>query len=736
MTHLRLAAYVCGLSLCLQLATACAQVPPEAGSPAATPAPVAAAAAPGNNPDDPYEYLEDEADPKTDAYFRDQAARARDALDRIPGRAKMLERVRALSEASVGVTSLAYGGQRLFYLKLNPRVPSAVLCWREGTAGAEKVLLDPKRYDRGTQRAAIDWISPSPDGRHVAFGVSLGGSEDSVLRVIAVDGGVLPFEIDRARFNTEMAWHPDAHSFYYARLPEGGKGAQRYANARIYRHVIGRATDKDEIVFAAGVGGARDVPEMVVPALHVPLDSKYAYAVVREGLRRDVAVHVTEQKDLAAGHPKWRRIASFADEILDIEGWKDDLYLLSKRNAPRHRVLRMKANAELASAKPFVPEGDSVIRSMGLARDALYLRTMVAGVDRLERMPLSLMSRNPQFVRIPFDNTISELVTNARADGALLRLQGWIDAPQVVQIDKNGDAKRTPVQPPLPPDFAEMDEVRLYTPSHDGARIPVTLFYRKGTQLNSANPTILLGYGSYGQPLTPTFDPARIAWLERGGVIAIAHVRGGGEYGEIWHAGGRRAAKLNTVLDFIAVGEFLSSYGFTNPRKLAVMGTGAGGIPVAGAVVRKPELFAAAVGRAPLVDMLHAEKSAFGRASVPEFGSASARDNAETLRAISAYRQVREGTPYPAVLLVTGLNDARVAPWQAAKMAARLQAASTSGKPVLLRVDADAGHDTVATRAQREELHADVYSFLLWQMGDPQFQPGSVATSTRAAAVQ
>jgi prolyl oligopeptidase len=251
----------------------------------------------------------------------------------------------------------------------------------------------------------------------------------------------------------------------------------------------------------------------------------------------------------------------------------------------------------------------------------------------------------------------------------------------------------------------------------------VTLIYRRSTMLTADNPTLLIGYGAYGISQAPTFDATRLAWLERGGIIAFAHVRGGGEYGEAWHRAGRKATKENTILDFIACADFLVGYGFTSPRRLAIQGTSAGGIPAAGAMVRRPDLFAAVVPRVAVLDMLRFEHSANGPANVPEFGSTATPEGFRALQAMSAYHHVKDGTAYPAVFLTTGMNDPRVDPWHAAKMTARLQAASSSGKPVLLRVEWQGGHGRGATRAQRNEELADIYAFLLWQFGEEGFAP-------------
>lgn len=674
---------------------------------------------------DPFRALENATDPATQAYFHGEAARARRALDRIAGRAKLLARIRSLSEADTRVTDVALVAGRVFYLRLAPSRKVAVLCMREGFAGAERVLLDPERLSQGVEQASIDWFMPSPDARHVAYGVSRGGREDSLLRVLAVDGGRdLPFEIDRARYNEHLGWQPDGHAFYYARVAEAVAGAGPGTGIHIYRHVLGRETARDEIVFAPGVGGARDVPPDAHPWLVVPPGSRSAYAVAREGVGRSLTVYVTGQKELAAARPRWRKLVAPADEVIAVEAWKEELYLLSHRGAPRRRVLRVTAAAhDLAGAKVVVPQGDSVIEGMALASDALYLHTMVAGVDRLERAELGLLgAKTPQFLRTPFDTAIAQLLADPRHPGAILRLDGWIASPAVVEVDaRSGDLRDTGIETAPLADFSAMDEVRLYPAAPDGTRIPVTLLYRKTTRLTGDNPTLLTGYGSYGVTMAPRFDPARLAWLERGGVLAMAHVRGGGEYGEDWHEAGRGAAKANTVGDFIAVAKFLVSYGFTGPRHLAVMGSGAGAIPVGGAFLRDPDLFAAVVVRDPLMDLPGLESMPGGAAYVPEFGSEATPQGRAALRAISPYQQVKDATAYPAVLLVDGANDPSVPAWQAGKMAARLRAANPHGKPVLLRVDFNAGASE--SRSQHDEELADIYSFVLWQFGDPGFQP-------------
>ena len=669
------------------------------------PATAAPAAAPASAPNDP------------------PALSARALLDAIPGRAALLARIRALQEASPGVREISLEAGRVFYLK-TAGAQGAVLCVRDGFGGAERVLVDPRARPDGGPDTEIDWYSASPDGRHVAFGISRAGSEETLLHVIEVDrAGDLPFEIDRAAPNRRLAWQPDGKAFYYARYPESRDAATRGANARIYRHVLGRETAQDEVVFAPGVGGARDSPETVEPWLLLPRESRYAFALARGEPRGPIAVHVALQKELAAGHPRWHEIATTADQVMGIDAWHDDLYLLTRLDAANRRVLRVAAGApDLSRAKVAVPEGDAVIEAIGLARDAIYLRTMVAGVDRLERVRLGLLaSGTREFLRLPYDMAISELVTDPRRNGAVLRLDGWTRPPEVAEVDaRSGDVKNSALVAPAAADYSSMDEVRLYAPAADGTKIPITLVYRKSTRLTGDNPTLLSVYGAWGDPGSPAFEPARLAWLERGGVFAVAHVRGGGEYGDAWHDAARGASKATTVSDFIAACEFLERYGFTNNNRLAIEGAEAGGIPVGGALVRRPDLFAAAILRDPILDLPSLASTAAGRARLPEFGSAASPEDRARLAAISPYAQVRTGMPYPAVMLSVGIADPRVDRGEAQRMAERLHQATTSARPIVLRIDA-AG--VSSPRARREAELADIYSFALWQLGDPQFQP-------------
>jgi len=242
--------------------------------------------------------------------------------------------------------------------------------------------------------------------------------------------------------------------------------------------------------------------------------------------------------------------------------------------------------------------------------------------------------------------------------------------------------------------------------------------------LDGSHPTQLLGYGAYGYPRTPVNIPGARAAIERGVIFADAHLRGGGDYGEAWHLAGYKLTKPNTWRDFIACAEYLIAQHYTSPSKLFGVGESAGGILIGRAIEERPDLFAAVIAEVPIADMLRWETTASGEGNVTEFGSVKTQEGFEDLYAMSSYAHVKDGVKYPAVMVTTAINDKRVEPWIPAKFAARLQAATASGKPVLLRVDYDAGHGGIgATENQQAESFADMISFALWQTGDPDFQP-------------
>jgi prolyl oligopeptidase len=296
----------------------------------------------------------------------------------------------------------------------------------------------------------------------------------------------------------------------------------------------------------------------------------------------------------------------------------------------------------------------------------------------------------------------------------LMRLAGWTEAPQWFAYDpKDNSLTNTGVEPLNPTDFSGITSAEVTAPGADGTPIPLSIIYKKDLPMNGQNPCLMEGYGSYGISIDPGFDATRLALLEKGIIIAYAHVRGGGENGEDWHMAGQKLTKQNTISDFIACTEYLEKNGYTSPSKMAGRGTSAGGITIGGALTQRPDLYTLCICNVGVMDALRSEEGPNGAVNTPEFGSVKDPDGFKALYAMDAYQHVKDGTPYPAVLLITGANDPRVDPWELFKMTARLQAATSSKNPILLRIDYDAGHGMGSSKTQRDLITADQAAFLL-----------------------
>jgi prolyl oligopeptidase len=381
------------------------------------------------------------------------------------------------------------------------------------------------------------------------------------------------------------------------------------------------------------------------------------------------------------------------------------------------------SNPNIAAAETAVPAGEAVIRNIAAAGDALYVQELDGGIGKLIRLPYHDAAAAP--VPLPFEGNVGLAATDQRVAGTLLEMTSWTKASKIYAYDPAQktvtDTKLQPAGPFDEPSGVESHEVKAQ--SYDGTLVPLSIVHKKGLKLDGSNPTLLLGYGSYGISEDPSFDPRKLAWLERGGVYAIAHVRGGGEYGEDWHLAGKQLTKQNTWKDFIACAEYLIQHKYTSTSRLAIEGGSAGGITIGRSITERPDLFAVAIDAVPMSDVVRSEFTPNGPPNIPEFGTVKEPDGFKALYAMSAYHHIQDGTPYPAVMVTTGFNDPRVISWEPGKMAARLQAATSSGKPVLLRVDYDAGHGIGSTKSQREKEMADELSFALWQFGVPAFQP-------------
>jgi prolyl oligopeptidase len=678
----------------------------------------------GTSVSDSYRWMEDSKSAELDQWMRQQNEYARNVLGRIRVRSELLRRIDALSEQGPDARRMHMAQGQLFYLKRGAGDSAFKLIVRD-RRGHERILVDPEQRTSHETHYSIDFFKSSPDGRYVAYGMSAGGSEDSVIHVVeAGSGKELPDVIDRAGGNRGMiqtiVWHPNSKAFFYNRGRARTAGMSRadfQLRTRAYMHVLATDPSGDPALLGFGISPSLPFTDIDSPHIYAAPGSPYAVGLIYHGVRSEITLYTVRLDQIRGADTPWRKVIDVDDAVTHFAIKDRRVYLLTHKDASRSKVIVVPLlNGTAVDAKVVVPPSEAVLQRIAVAKDALYIRALDGGIGRVKR--LDFASTKFSDVPLPFDGSVQEIVTDPKRSGVVFKTEGWTQSSRFLQyFPETGTVKNTGAIPPATADLSEVDAVEVKAKAADGTAIPLSIIFKRGLTRDGTAPTLLMGYGAYGSTEDPTFNATNLAWLERGGILAVAHVRGGGEYGEDWHRAGMKLTKANTIGDFIACAEYLIAQGYTSPRRLAGAGWSAGGITIGGALTRRPDLFAASIVGVGVSDNLRAETMIGGRENVEEFGSVKTKEGFDGLFAMSAYHHVVDGTAYPAVMLTTGVNDARVAPWQSAKMTARLQAATASQRPILLRVDYDSGHGAGATRAQRNAERADQYAFLLWQMG-------------------
>lgn len=684
---------------------------------------------------DPYRWMEADADPEWLRFLKGQTAHARAVLDRLPGlaehRARLARWHAAGSSIATGYTVAAIqaGGERIFYAR-NARDGSGLELWMrtEAEGSARRFFVAPA--DAAGKRPSIDWWRASPDGRHVVVGLAQGGSEDATAFIVAVDSGaLLPERLERAGPGF-VSWLADGSGFFITRFVMGRRptDADYLSGSKVWLHRIGTDPVTDILVFAHDMPGVGESDRFLVEVQEQPGED---WVLGVSFYTTDVnPVFAARRSAVLAGTPDWRRIADREDLInhnrmsnagIAVRGGR--VLLLSNRDAANGRILSVDPAApDLANARVEVPEGDTVIHSFLAGPAGLVILDLDAGFNRVRHQPAAGPLRS---VPLPIEGTVLGL--DPRPDGGLLILAtGWIDPPTAFLLPPGSNAVRTLDLEPSPATSPEgMEARRIMARARDGTAVPVSLIARKGLPRDGSHPLLMHVYGAARLPFEPRYDPALMAFVEAGGIVGVAHVRGGGEYGRRWSDAAFGDKKPVSYRDLIDCCEEVVRLGWTSPERLIITGASGAGMVLGMALTERADLFAAVIPEVATLNMLRFEFTANGRGGQSPEMSVTTEHGFRNLLAIDGYAHVRTGEEYPAVLLTHGANDIRVAPWMSAKMAAALQHASTSGRPVLLRIDFEAGHGVGTGAEAHMDLMADIQAFAFWQAGVPAFQPAA-----------
>lgn len=721
----------------------------------------------GTNVTDDYEWLEDGQSPEVKAFTDAQNALARATLDALPERAAVKARISAIYNAtSADWLGARWQGGHLFALKSAPPKQQQILV-DLGPLGSsskpvdlsgERVVVDPNVLDP-SGKTTIDFFVPSPDARLVAVSLSKDGSESGDLHVFEVatgkerTGETIP-RVQGGTAGGSVAWNGDGSGFYYTRYPRAGErpAADLDFFQQVWFHKLGTPESAD--VYALG----KDFPRIAEIELERSDDGKQILAHVSNGDGGEVEHHL-----LDAG--KWVRLSRFEDEIPSATFGRDGkVYAVSRKGAPRGKVVVFAPPFDRAPPNDVLPEGDAVIEHVLVTKGAIYTVEIADGPSRVRRFPLEMKpeplarelrpakptpskgakptkkrarpapppppppppitiapgARGAAAALLPLPpvSSITSAIAIGTGDDLLLRSESFVEPPRWM-IYKANEHRLVPTSLAKKPayDMADVEVVRETCVSKDGTKVPMSVLRKRGAKLDGSMPAYLTGYGGFGVTLKPRMRATYRVWLDSGGVVAEANLRGGGERGEQWHRAGNLTNKQNVFDDFAACAKTLVELGYTSPERLAISGRSNGGLLMGASLVQHPEMFRAVAAAVGIYDMLRTELSPNGAFNVTEYGSVKDEAQFRALHAYSPLHNVKDGTPYPAVLFMTGANDPRVDPYHSRKMVARLQAATSSERPILLRASPDTGHGMGTPLAAEIEEATDMLAFLLHEVG-------------------
>jgi prolyl oligopeptidase len=653
-----------------------------------------------------YRWLEDGASEDTIAWTKGQTERTRSYFEAIPWRGSLRSRVEKLLRSErTTYLALHAGGDTFFALKeQTPRQqPFLVTLTDLDDPTTERVLVDPNEIDPSGE-TTIDFFVPSPDGTRVAVSLSEHGTEDGTLHVYDVaTGDVIYAPIPHVNLALgSVAWRRDGAGVWFTLCADPAGFRQQ-----VWWRELGTGPDTLDLT---GPFADEQIAENFLSAS----SSGWVMDRVQKGDGGEWQIFVRSQDDGAS----WWQLADVDDKCVHAVLGGDAVYLLSRRDAPRGKVLRLPLapGVTVADAEEFVPEGELAIEDLAVTRDSVWIVEMDGGPQQVRAIGHDGSPRPP--VELPPLSSVSWFarpLSRLGADAVTWSCETFT-APPTWWVAVDGQTPRsTALATTTPVDLSPYDVTREFATSRDGTRVPINVIAAPGTPRDGSAPALLWAYGGFAISMVPRFDPQVLLWLERGGVYVVANIRGGGEYGEEWHHAGRLTTKQNCYDDFIACADHLVSTGITSRERLAIMGRSNGGLMMGAVLTQRPDLARAVLVGVPVLDMLRVETTTNGQFNVPEFGTVEDPEQFRALLGYSPYHHVVDATAYPAVLLTAGENDPRVEVWHAKKMTARLQHATSSDRPVLLRLSSG-GHFHGSLDQTIDET-TDCYAFLFDQVG-------------------
>ena len=650
---------------------------------------------------DPYRWLEEEKSEEVSAWVESQNTLARPYLAELPSRERYKERLTALWDYEKYSTPYMVNG-KLFYSYNDGLQNQYVLYMADGVNGKPEVLIDPNTLSEdGTVSMASTELSPKAS--FLAYMLSDGGTDWKTIHVRDTSKKSDLTDIIKGIKFSNIAWLPDETGFFYSRYPQNEAG--KYDDSQtvsIYFHAIGTAQSEDKKVFAF------DNKPTWNPYPSVVQDGKTLLISVFEGYQANGVYAkslVNDNSELVPVFDKW-------DGRYDLIGEHDDeLFFTSTANAPTGKVIKVDFDGGVKATETVIESTSDTLSSVSLLGEKLFAQYLKDVKGQVSVFDLN----GKKIDEIAFNDigSVSGFYGSKNADTTFYKLTGFTNPGQVFAYDVKSGESSLFKSIDTGVNYDDYETKQIFYTSKDGTKVPMFIVHKKGLKLDGNNKTLLYGYGGFNISLLPRYSVSRMVWVEQGNVLAIANLRGGGEYGQQWHKAGTKLDKQNVFDDFIAAGEYLVESGYTTPEKMGIQGGSNGGLLVGATLTQRPDLFSAALPAVGVLDMLrYHTPSANARAWSSDYGLSENKDEFEALYAYSPLHNTKPGTCYPATLVTTGDHDDRVVPWHSYKFAAQLQADQSCDNPILLRVETRAGHGAGTPTWMQIEGYADQWAFL------------------------
>ncbi len=665
----------------------------------------------GTNVADPYRWLENGSSPEVKSWIEAQNKFTDKILSSFPEEKSMANRIRTLSTTSEEQFAPDLVNGKLFFMQFTPPQAQPVVAYKDWPDGKVNILIDPNKNGEHT---AVTGFWPSPLGNYLAYGTAEGGNEATTIHILNVKTGKnLNDELTDAGGGATpagMVWDSDDRGLTYVRLPLTGTvpDSESQFYAALYHHVLGQPMKDDKLVFG------KDLSKVAEYTFIASENARHAAMFVHFGDGNPDFVYIRR------GNEKWDRVLDtaanvrVASEVNPSATWQgDNLLVVSYENAPLGKLLSISPDGR---STELVKQSDWAYNGVAPVRDG-FLISEVHGPD-WKIVQFDRAGKTVRTINLPKSGIgIGTIASSSGSEQALITYSGWTTPETWVQYDsRNGDLKRIfQVKPAADYSIVKFHETEAT--SKDGTKIPVTILNLEGITPNGKRPTIVYGYGGYGITTKPHFIGPYLAWLENGGVLAYANIRGGGEFGEGWHEDGMLGKKQNVFDDMYAAAELMVKDNWTDAHHLGILGGSNGGLLMGAELTQHPEAFKAVVSFVGIYDMLRAELFPNGQYNISEYGTSTKEPDFKWLYAYSPYYNIKPNTAYPATLLETAVNDARVAPWQSRKFAAALQAANTSDNPILLLTRMNEGHGVTASFSQRMGNTTAALAFFAHELG-------------------